>query len=202
MPKGLTVRARCCSWWFDQLGSWPGSKVSRPCCPSRLPTLACFILCQINPYSSSGESRGIGAFCETAKYKGGIVRVRTLQFERKKDINRDVMKEMKLMRELRHDNVNSFIGACVDMPDPTDQSTITLITEYCAKGALNDILENRDIKLDAMFLSSLIHDLIKVIKDCDCPSRSCLTPPSCYRACFSSMVLNWASMGTSGAPTA
>ena len=49
------------------------------------------------------------------------------------------MKEMKLMRELRHDNVNSFIGACVDMPDPTDQSTITLITEYCAKGALNDI---------------------------------------------------------------
>ena len=82
-----------------------------------------------------------------------MVRVRTLQFERKKDINRDVMKEMKLMRELRHDNVNSFIGACVDMPDPTDQSTITLITEYCAKGALNDILENRDIKLDAMFLS-------------------------------------------------
>ena len=85
-----------------------------------------------------------------------------------------MMKEMKLMRELRHDNVNSFIGACVDMPDPTDQSTITLITEYCAKGALNDILENRDIKLDAMFLSSLIHDLIKVIK---LYSTVCLIPP-------------------------
>ena len=125
----------------------------------------------------SGESRGFGLYGETAKYKGGIVRVRTLQFERKKDINRDVMKEMKLMRELRHDNVNSFIGACVDMPDPADQSTITLITEYCAKGALNDILENRDIKLDAMFLSSLIHDLIKVIKHCACYSRSCLIPP-------------------------
>ena len=39
--------------------------------------------------------------------------------------------------------------------------TITLITEYCAKGALNDILENMDIKLDPMFISSLIHDLIK-----------------------------------------
>ena len=86
------------------------------------------------------------------------------------------MKEMKLMRELRHDNVNSFIGACVDMPDPTDQSTITLITEYCAKGALNDILENRDIKLDAMFLSSLIHDLIKVIKHCAFHSRFCCIP--------------------------
>jgi hypothetical protein len=30
------------------------------------------------------------------------------------------------------------------------------------KGALNDILENIDIKLDPMFISSLIHDLIKV----------------------------------------
>jgi len=107
----------------------------------------------------SGESRGLGAFCQTAKYKGGIVRIRELQFERKKDISREVMKEMKLMRELRHDNVNSFIGACVEMS--ADLHAITLITEYCAKGALNDILENMDIKLDPMFISSLIHDLIK-----------------------------------------
>ena len=109
----------------------------------------------------TGESRGLGAFCQTAKYKGGIVRIRELQFERKKDISREVMKEMKLMRELRHDNVNSFIGACVEMS--ADLHAITLITEYCAKGALNDILENLDIKLDPMFISSLIHDLIKVL---------------------------------------
>ena len=108
---------------------------------------------------SSGESRGLGAFCQTAKYNRSIVRIKELQFERKKDISREVMKEMKLMRELRHDNVNSFIGACVDMTP--DLHTITLITEYCAKGALNDILENMDIKLDPMFISSLIHDLIK-----------------------------------------
>ena len=107
-----------------------------------------------------GESRGLGAFCQTAKYNRSIVRIKELQFERKKDISREVMKEMKLMRELRHDNVNSFIGACVDMSP--DLHSITLITEYCAKGALNDILENMDIKLDPMFISSLIHDLIKV----------------------------------------
>ena len=101
----------------------------------------------------------MGAFCHTAKYKGGTVRIRELQFERKKDISREVMKEMKLMRELRHDNVNSFIGACVDMSP--DQHMITLITEYCAKGALNDILENMDIKLEPLFIHSMIHDLIK-----------------------------------------
>jgi len=107
----------------------------------------------------SGESRGLGAFCQTAKYNRSIVRIKELQFERKKDISREVMKEMKLMRELRHDNVNSFIGACVEMS--AELHSITLITEYCAKGALNDILENMDIKLDPMFISSLIHDLIK-----------------------------------------
>ena len=74
-------------------------------------------------------------------------------------MSRELMKEMKLMRELRHDNINSFIGACVEMSP--DQHSITLITEYCAKGALNDILENIDIKLDEMFISSLINDLIK-----------------------------------------
>ena len=60
------------------------------------------------------------------------------------------------MRELRHNNVNSFIGAC------PDQHSITLVTEYCDRGSLKDILENMDIKLDEMFISSLVHDLIKV----------------------------------------
>ena len=55
---------------------------------------------------------------------------------------------------------DSFIGACVEMSG--DLHSITLISEYCAKGALDDILENKDIKLDPMFISSFIHDLIKV----------------------------------------
>lgn len=66
------------------------------------------------------------------------------------------MKEMRLLRELRHDNINSFIGACVE---PT---RILLVTDYCAKGSLYDIIENEDIKLDDLFIASLIHDLIKV----------------------------------------
>ncbi len=44
---------------------------------------------------------------------------------------------------------------------PTPMSSICLIM-LDLKGALNDILENIDIKLDPMFISSLIHDLIKV----------------------------------------
>jgi guanylate cyclase, other len=66
------------------------------------------------------------------------------------------MKEMRLLRDLRHDNINSFIGACVE------PMRILLVTDYCAKGSLYDIIENEDIKLDELFIASLVHDLIKV----------------------------------------
>jgi guanylate cyclase len=105
---------------------------------------------------TSYESRGgLQVFATTAQYRGVVVRIKELTFSRKKDISRDVMKEMRLLRELRHDNINSFIGACVE---PT---SLLLVTDYCAKGSLYDIIENEDIKLDKMFIASLVHDLIK-----------------------------------------
>ncbi len=36
----------------------------------------------------AGDSRGMGSYCQTARYKGTIVRIRELKFERKKDISR------------------------------------------------------------------------------------------------------------------
>ncbi|KAJ8725569.1 hypothetical protein PYW08_003752 [Mythimna loreyi] len=94
-------------------------------------------------------------FTTTAQFKGNVVRIKELKFSKKKDIPREVMKEMRLLRELRHDNLNSFIGAVVE------PLRVLLLTDYCAKGSLYDIIENEDIKLDKMFISSLIHDLIK-----------------------------------------
>lgn len=53
----------------------------------------------------------------------------------------------------------SFTGACVE------PMRILLVTDYCAKGSLYDIIENEDIKLDNIFIASLINDLIKVNRD-------------------------------------
>jgi serine/threonine protein kinase len=60
------------------------------------------------------------------------------------------------MRDLHHDHLVRFLGACVDPPHAC------LLTEYCPKGSLQDILENEHFKLDWMFRYSLMHDIVKV----------------------------------------
>lgn len=97
-------------------------------------------------------------YTKTATYKGVIVAVKELRFSSKKDkdIPRATKVEMKLMKELRHDNINQLIGACINH----ESNLIYIVTEYCSKGSLLDILDNQDLKLDSMFVSSLVFDLL------------------------------------------
>ncbi|XP_076266824.1 receptor-type guanylate cyclase Gyc76C-like isoform X1 [Rhynchophorus ferrugineus] len=118
----------------------------------RSPSRISLTSASVTSYESKG---GLQVFATTAQYKGLVVRIKELTLLRKKDMSREVMKEMRLLRDLRHDNVNSFIGACVQ------PNSLLLVTDYCAKGSLYDIIENEDIKLDKMFVASLVHDLIK-----------------------------------------
>ena len=59
------------------------------------------------------------------------------------------------MRDLRHENLVPFIGACVET------NNIAILTQLCARGNLNNVLNNTDYPLDNMFIASLIGDLIK-----------------------------------------
>ncbi|CAH1968124.1 unnamed protein product [Acanthoscelides obtectus] len=87
-------------------------------------------------------------------FKGRIFAIKKVN-KKSIDITREMKKELKLMRDLRHDNLNSFIGACTDPPN------ICIVTEYCARGSLKDILENEDVKLDQMFIASLVGDIMR-----------------------------------------
>lgn len=98
--------------------------------------------------------RNRNMFTNTAIYKGAIVAVKELKLDR--DIPRASKIEMKKIKEIRHDNINQFIGACIKH----DSNTIYIVTDYCAKGSLEDILDNSDVKLDNMFVSSLVFDLL------------------------------------------
>ncbi len=62
------------------------------------------------------------------------------------------------MTSIRHENVVSFMGVSVDY------GSVSILTAYCARGSLEDVLK-LDFKLDTFFIASLVTDLIKV-----CPS--------------------------------
>ncbi|CAD5122392.1 DgyrCDS10822 [Dimorphilus gyrociliatus] len=95
-------------------------------------------------------------FTEVGKYKGTIVAIKKIN-KRCVDLTRNVRKELKAMRDLRHDNINPFIGA------NADPGNVFVFTEYCTRGSLQDILANEDVKLDQIIIASLVFDIIKGI---------------------------------------
>ena len=60
------------------------------------------------------------------------------------------------LKDIHHDHLTRFIGACVEGPN------CCLVTEYCPRGSLQDILEDDAITLDWDFRYSLLHDMVKV----------------------------------------
>lgn len=60
------------------------------------------------------------------------------------------------MSKLVHENVLQVMGACVDMPN------ICLLTEFCPRGSLQELLHQSDMELDAMFKMSLLVDVSRV----------------------------------------
>uniref|UniRef100_A0A673YEU0 Guanylate cyclase n=1 Tax=Salmo trutta TaxID=8032 RepID=A0A673YEU0_SALTR len=71
------------------------------------------------------------------------------------ELTRNVLFELKHMRDIQNEHLTRFIGACIDPPN------ICIITEYCPRGSLQDIMENESITLDWMFRYSLINDIVK-----------------------------------------
>ena len=61
------------------------------------------------------------------------------------------------VRELTHQNLNPYIGSCVEVPD-----NFFLASVYFRKGSLQDVLSDSNLKLDDMFKMSFIFDICKV----------------------------------------
>ncbi|XP_067395400.1 atrial natriuretic peptide receptor 1 isoform X1 [Emydura macquarii macquarii] len=93
-------------------------------------------------------------YAKTAYYKGNIVAVKHINRKRI-EMTRKVLFELKHMRDVQNEHLTRFIGACTDPPN------ICILTEYCPRGSLQDILENESITLDWMFRYSLTNDIVK-----------------------------------------
>ncbi|EYC01466.1 hypothetical protein Y032_0107g3818 [Ancylostoma ceylanicum] len=100
------------------------------------------------------EKKGSG-LRGVAYYKGTLVALKELTFSRKpRELTRQAKIEMRVMRQLTHPNINSFMGIIVC------PYSICIVREFCAKGSLMDILQNREFKLDHLYIASFVEDLI------------------------------------------
>ncbi|XP_029303813.1 retinal guanylyl cyclase 1 [Cottoperca gobio] len=62
------------------------------------------------------------------------------------------------LRDMRHENLNLFLGLFYD------SGIFGVVTEHCSRGSLENLLSNEEVRLDWMFKSSLLMDLIRGLK--------------------------------------
>jgi atrial natriuretic peptide receptor B len=62
----------------------------------------------------------------------------------------EIRVEVKHLRDLRHPNIASFVGASLDLPN------VCILMEMAPKGSLDDLLMNDSINVDWTFKYSLL----------------------------------------------
>ena len=83
-------------------------------------------------------------YMTTGHYKGSRVALKNID-PQNISMNRQLLIELKQMKDLQHDHLVRFVGACLDHRNPL------IVTEYCPRGSLQDILEEEEMELDWNF---------------------------------------------------
>ncbi|KAL1437186.1 hypothetical protein MTO96_049169 [Rhipicephalus appendiculatus] len=73
--------------------------------------------------------------------KGDTVYLKYLIVHSAFEIKTKAMKQLQIMYEMRHENINSFLGCLADPSQPA------LVWEMCTRGSLTDVLASEDIRL-------------------------------------------------------
>ncbi|XP_029022598.1 atrial natriuretic peptide receptor 1 [Betta splendens] len=93
-------------------------------------------------------------YTKTGYYKGNLAAIKYIN-KKRIELTRKVLFELKHMRDVQNEHLTRFIGACTDPPN------MCIISEYCPRGSLQDLMESDSITLDWMFRYSLINDIVK-----------------------------------------
>lgn len=143
----------CC--WLQQLQEFGGPEVEKP------------DLLQGSGTSARTPLRG-GSSPNLAKqiivdprvrYNGDLVQMKPiLASSGTAEIKDKTIDLLVLLHGLRHENLNPLIGCLAEPP------RVALVSEFCARGSLQDVLQQDDIKLDWSFRLSLLTDLVRGMK--------------------------------------
>ncbi|KAJ8040089.1 Atrial natriuretic peptide receptor 2 [Holothuria leucospilota] len=93
-------------------------------------------------------------FTQTGIFNGRPVAIKKIN-KTSFTLDKRIRREVKQMRDLIHTNVCKFVGGCIVVPN------VAICTEYCPKGALNDVLLNEDIPLNWSFRFSFCNDIAR-----------------------------------------
>ncbi|XP_051550758.1 atrial natriuretic peptide receptor 2-like [Myxocyprinus asiaticus] len=93
-------------------------------------------------------------FIQAGIYDGRTVAVKHIQ-KKHFTLTKIIRKEVKEVRELDHPNISKFIGGCIEVP------FLSIITEYCPKGSLADVLLNEDVPINWGFRLSFATDIAR-----------------------------------------
>jgi atrial natriuretic peptide receptor B len=115
-----------------------------------------------SPAISLGSSLDLKAqqvFTETGAHNGKTVAIRRVRstITGYSGISSQIRKQVVQIRYLEHKNLCKFIGATLRDPPPN----IAIISEYCSKGSLNDVLLNEDVPLTWNFRLSFAKDIAR-----------------------------------------
>eukprot|EP00116_Pleurobrachia_bachei_P001792 sb/3462054/ len=107
---------------------------------------------RVSTTSDASLNHGIVAY-----FKNDPVYLKHLKTDVKQfNVTDDIILEFKQVRELTQQNLNPYIGSCVEVPD-----NFFLASSYYRKGSLQDVLSDQNLKLDDMFKMSFIFDICK-----------------------------------------
>ncbi|CAD5111743.1 DgyrCDS1026 [Dimorphilus gyrociliatus] len=94
-------------------------------------------------------------YTKVGNFKNSHVAIKKISKPVANPPSKSILLEFKRMKDLQNDHIVRFIGFCIDEPNQC------IISEYCSKGSLEDVLGNEQLKLDAMFKFSLMQDIVK-----------------------------------------
>ncbi|XP_073537716.1 guanylate cyclase 2G-like [Phyllobates terribilis] len=147
-------------WWqikYEEISILKESKTPSSTPSKRAGSLGSSAIISSNQSSAFTDRQGKERFYSTiGVYQGNNIALKYLndQTAAMRVRNSSVLKEFRLIRELKHENLNTFFGVCIEPPN------VCVVTQYCKKGSLKDVLHNSDIELDWVFKLSFAHDIV------------------------------------------
>uniref|UniRef100_A0A8C2SWB9 Guanylate cyclase n=2 Tax=Coturnix japonica TaxID=93934 RepID=A0A8C2SWB9_COTJA len=126
-----------------------GSSMSAPPAPSESNASCITVMSSCTAAANVSKKQH---FTLTGRYDGRTVAIKKIM-KKAFTLSKSIRKEVKQVRELDHPNLCKFIGGCIEIPN------VAIVTEYCPKGSLHDVLLNEEIPLNWGFRFSFATDI-------------------------------------------